>query len=90
MKRSLTVEWQDPGTLAQPPICHLLGYRLAEVEPGRVVFEGTPGEQHYNPIGVVHGGLAMTLLDAGSARPKAGWKTPPASSTRTPRRPAWS
>jgi uncharacterized protein (TIGR00369 family) len=23
-----------------------------------------PGEQHYNPIGVVHGGLAMTLLDS--------------------------
>ena len=85
MKRSLTVEWQDPepladaarsmsgidflraicdGRLAQPPICYLLGYRLAEVEPGRVVFEGTPGEQHYNPIGVVHGGLAMTLLDS--------------------------
>jgi uncharacterized protein (TIGR00369 family) len=23
-----------------------------------------PGERHYNPIGVVHGGLAMTLLDS--------------------------
>jgi uncharacterized protein (TIGR00369 family) len=28
------------------------------------VFEVTPGERHYNPIGVVHGGLAMTLLDS--------------------------
>jgi uncharacterized protein (TIGR00369 family) len=28
------------------------------------VFECNPGEQHYNPIGVVHGGLAMTLLDS--------------------------
>jgi uncharacterized protein (TIGR00369 family) len=28
------------------------------------VFECTPGEQHYNPIGVVHGGLAMALLDS--------------------------
>ena len=28
------------------------------------MFEITPGEQHYNPIGVVHGGLAMTLLDS--------------------------
>ena len=52
------------GRLPQPPICHTLGYRLVEVEPGRAVFEGTPGEQHYNPIGVVHGGLAMTLLDS--------------------------
>jgi uncharacterized protein (TIGR00369 family) len=41
-----------------------LGFRLSEVEPGHAVFEVIPGEQHYNPIGVVHGGLAMTLLDS--------------------------
>jgi uncharacterized protein (TIGR00369 family) len=52
------------GKLPHPPICALLNYRLVEVEPGHAVFEGTPGEQHYNPIGVVHGGLAMTLLDS--------------------------
>jgi len=28
------------------------------------LFEGLPQERHYNPIGVVHGGLAMTLLDS--------------------------
>jgi uncharacterized protein (TIGR00369 family) len=52
------------GKLPHPPICALLNYRLIEVEPGHAVFEATPGEQHYNPIGVVHGGLAMTLLDS--------------------------
>jgi uncharacterized protein (TIGR00369 family) len=52
------------GKLPHPPICALLNYRLVEVEPGHAVFEGTPGEQHYNPIGVVHGGIAMTLLDS--------------------------
>jgi uncharacterized protein (TIGR00369 family) len=52
------------GQLPHPPICALLNYRLVEVEPGHAVFEATPGEQHYNPIGVVHGGLAMTLLDS--------------------------
>jgi len=52
------------GDLPAPPIAVLLGFRLTEVEPGHVVFECTPGEQHYNPIGVVHGGLAMTLLDS--------------------------
>jgi uncharacterized protein (TIGR00369 family) len=52
------------GDLPPPPIAVLLGFRLTEVEPGHVVFECTPGEQHYNPIGVVHGGLAMTLLDS--------------------------
>jgi uncharacterized protein (TIGR00369 family) len=46
------------------PIADLLGFSLVEVEPGHAVFEIVPGEQHYNPIGVVHGGLAMTLLDS--------------------------
>ena len=53
--------------LPPPPIAELLGMRLAEVEPGRAVFEVVPAEQHYNPIGVVHGGLAMTLLDSAMA-----------------------
>ena len=50
--------------LPAPPIARLLGFDLVEVEPGHALFEVTPGEQHYNPIGVVHGGLAMTLLDS--------------------------
>jgi uncharacterized protein (TIGR00369 family) len=50
--------------LPLPPICELLGFTPAEVEQGRVVFECVPGEQHYNPIGAVHGGLACTLLDS--------------------------
>ena len=52
------------GRLPPPPIAVVLGFRLIEVEVGRVVFEFTPGEQHYNPIGVVHGGMAMTVLDS--------------------------
>ena len=52
------------GKLPHPPICELLGYRLTEVEAGHAVFEITAGERHYNPIGVVHGGIAMTLLDS--------------------------
>jgi uncharacterized protein (TIGR00369 family) len=38
--------------------------RFVEVEEGRAIFEGEPTEYHYNPIGVVHGGLAATLLDS--------------------------
>ncbi len=34
-----------------------------EVSEGHAVFEATPGEEHYNPAGVVHGGFAMSLLD---------------------------
>ena len=52
------------GRIAPPPIMKLLGYTLAKADEGLAVFECEPGEQHYNPIGVVHGGLAMTLLDS--------------------------
>jgi uncharacterized protein (TIGR00369 family) len=41
-----------------------LNFSAVEVEDGRVVFEGTPTEDHYNPIGTVHGGYAATLLDS--------------------------
>jgi uncharacterized protein (TIGR00369 family) len=52
------------GKLPAPPIALLLGFDIEEVEEGRVVFAAEPGEHHYNPIGVVHGGLAATLLDS--------------------------
>jgi uncharacterized protein (TIGR00369 family) len=52
------------GRLPDPPIARLLGMRLVIVEPGEAAFELTPAEQHYNPIGAVHGGIALTLLDS--------------------------
>ena len=51
------------GELPGPPIAALMSMGITEVEPGRVTFTSEPGEEHYNPIGVVHGGLACTLLD---------------------------
>jgi len=52
------------GTMPPPPIAVTMLLRPVELEEGRVVFEGIPGEEHYNPIGVVHGGYAATLLDS--------------------------
>lgn len=52
------------GQLPPPPIAVTMRLRPVELEEGRVVFEGEPGEEHYNPIGVVHGGYAATLLDS--------------------------
>jgi uncharacterized protein (TIGR00369 family) len=52
------------GELPPPPIAVLLNMGPVELEAGRAVFEGKPGEEHYNPIGVVHGGYAATLLDS--------------------------
>jgi uncharacterized protein (TIGR00369 family) len=52
------------GELPPPPIAETLGFRLVEAERGRAVFECEPAEFHYNPIGIVHAGLALTLMDS--------------------------
>lgn len=52
------------GRLPAPPISETLGFTLEEVEHGRAVFALAPGEEHYNPIGSVHGGVYATLLDS--------------------------
>jgi uncharacterized protein (TIGR00369 family) len=52
------------GELPPPPIAELMGFYGVSAEPGRAVFEMEPGPQHYNPIGSVHGGVALTLLDS--------------------------
>jgi uncharacterized protein (TIGR00369 family) len=52
------------GELPPPPIAKMFGFTLDEVSEGRAVFSGTPEEFHYNPIGVVHAGLVLTMLDS--------------------------
>jgi uncharacterized protein (TIGR00369 family) len=52
------------GDLPPPPIGALMDFIPLKVEPGVVIFQGTPGKQHYNPSGAVHGGYAATLLDS--------------------------
>lgn len=52
------------GELPSAPIADTLNFFLVEVEPGRVVFQGSPRPAFYNPIGSVHGGWAATLLDS--------------------------
>ncbi len=52
------------GKVPNPPISQVLNFHLAEVSEGRAVFEGMPDASFYNPIGTVHGGFAMTLLNS--------------------------
>jgi uncharacterized protein (TIGR00369 family) len=52
------------GRFPPPPIAIALKFELVEVEHGHAVFEGEPEFAFYNPIGVVHGGYAATLLDS--------------------------
>ena len=52
------------GELPGPPFAALLNFKLVELGEGQAAFAVEPDEYHYNPIGVVHGGLAATLLDS--------------------------
>ena len=52
------------GELPPPPIAVLMRMAPVDFSEGRATFEGEPAEEHYNPIGVVHGGYASTLLDS--------------------------
>ena len=70
------------GELPPPPIANTLGFRLVEATRGHAVFECEPAEYHYNPIGIVHAGLAMTLMDSAmglafvtTLDEPAGWTT---------------
>jgi uncharacterized protein (TIGR00369 family) len=52
------------GRIPPPPIAATLDFGWVSVEPGKVVFEITPAEFHYNPIGSVHGGVYATVCDS--------------------------
>ena len=58
------VERMGRGEIPSPPIAATLDFVPVEVERGRVVFQGTPKSDYYNPIGSVHGGYIATLLDS--------------------------
>ncbi|MTI42218.1 uncharacterized protein (TIGR00369 family) [Roseibium hamelinense] len=50
--------------LPAPPIMVTMDILMSEAEKGRVVFTGTPGRNHMNPQGTVHGGWLSTILDS--------------------------
>lgn len=52
------------GRVPEPPIAGLMGFALIEAEEGRAVFEGVPFAGLLNPLGSVHGGWALTLIDS--------------------------
>ncbi|MGC1357140.1 MAG: PaaI family thioesterase [Xanthobacteraceae bacterium] len=52
------------GKLPAPPIAQTLSFWLVEVGDGLAVFEGETGPHVLNPLGIVHGGWALTLIDS--------------------------
>ncbi|HYP54224.1 MAG TPA: PaaI family thioesterase [Pyrinomonadaceae bacterium] len=52
------------GEVPRSPMSELIGFRIVEVERGRAVLELDANERFNNGLGIAHGGLAATLLDA--------------------------
>jgi uncharacterized protein (TIGR00369 family) len=55
------------GEYASLPIGEHLNFRIAEVEPGRVVIVGNPDRRSYNLLNTVHGGWIAAVLDTAMA-----------------------
>ena len=54
----------NDGRFPAAPMAKTAGLRLLEATEGRVVFEGLPTFEQYNPMGSVHGGWFGILLDS--------------------------
>ena len=52
------------GTLPQAPISETMSFWIVAVGEGFAAFEGEPGRHLLNPMGGVHGGWALTLIDS--------------------------
>jgi uncharacterized protein (TIGR00369 family) len=52
------------GKIPAPPIAQTLSFWLVEVGDGTCVFEADTGPHLLNPLGGVHGGWALTLIDS--------------------------
>lgn len=52
------------GDLPAPPVAHTMRQWISALERGRVEFRGEPSEEFLNPMGIIHGGWTMTLLDS--------------------------
>lgn len=52
------------GRLPQAPISETMSFWIVEVGEGFAAFEGEPAKRLLNPMGTVHGGWALTLLDS--------------------------
>lgn len=51
------------GSLPLNTMARSIGYDIVEASQGRVVVTADSSEEHLNPEGTVHGGVAATLLD---------------------------
>lgn len=51
------------GRLPPPPLARLIGFKMVEVHPGRIVMQLDPEQSLENTVGLLHGAVAAALLD---------------------------
>lgn len=59
---------EQEGRIGPGPFSEHLGFRVVELATEHVVLAGTPGPEHCNSGGIVHGGYLAALLDSAT-----GW-----------------
>ncbi|MEC7764143.1 MAG: PaaI family thioesterase [Pseudomonadota bacterium] len=52
------------GEIAAPTIAETMNFWIHQADEGMAEFRGEPTTAHMNPLGTVHGGWAMALLDS--------------------------
>jgi uncharacterized protein (TIGR00369 family) len=55
------------GRLPAPPISRVLSFKPVEVGDGFAAFEGEPGPDLLNPLGSIHGGWTLALIESATA-----------------------
>ena len=55
------------GDLPAPPVSAISNQRIVAVEEGRITWEAIPPDNFINPMGGVHGGWVMTVMDSALA-----------------------
>jgi uncharacterized protein (TIGR00369 family) len=59
-----TLRGMIDGSLPAPPFAIATSITLTKAEEGKVVFEGEPRADFYNPLGSIHGGWTATIMDS--------------------------
>ena len=58
------IEKMLKGSVPQPAVARLIGFRLMAIEHGLAVIELEADERHANPMGTLHGGILCDIADA--------------------------
>ena len=64
------LEWLQgcaSGKYPHPPMAKTIPMEMKEITEGKVRFRVCASEAHLNPLGMVHGGFAATVLDSVTA-----------------------